>query len=149
MSGLRDRLLGGWRLADWGLTDGAKEDKFLPPLGYVEDCSGFLIYSPSGAMSAMLSRKNRPVFENPSLDGGTVQERADAFATIVSYAGTFEIDEQTSAVTHVVECATVPHLVGQRMRRICIFEGNRLKLDTPSMIIGGVSRVSYIAWEKI
>ena len=149
MSGLRERLLGGWRLVDWGLTDGAEEDKFLPPLGFVEDCSGLLIYSPSGAMSAMLSRKDRPVFEDRSLDGGTVQERADAFATIVSYAGMFEIDEQASEVTHVVECATVPHLVGQRMRRICIFEGNRLKLDTPSMIIGGVSRVSYIAWEKI
>jgi len=149
MSGLRERLLGGWRLVDWGLTDGAEEDKFLPPLGFVADCSGLLIYSPSGAMSAMLSRKNRPVFEDSSLDGGTIQERANAFATIISYAGMFEIDEQTSQVTHVVQCATMPHFVGQRMRRICIFEGNRLKLDTPSMIIGGVSRVSYIAWEKI
>ncbi|MDB5556356.1 MAG: hypothetical protein JWL86_6340 [Rhizobium sp.] len=149
MSGLRERLLGGWRLADWGLTDGDEEDKFLPPLGLVEDCSGFLIYSPSGVMSAMLSRRNRPLFVDSSLDGGTVQERAAAFATIVSYAGTFEIDEAASEVTHVVECATAPHFVGQRMRRICIFEGNRLKLDTPSMIIGGVSRVSYIAWEKV
>jgi hypothetical protein len=89
MPGLRERLLGGWRLVDWGLTDGDKEDKFLPPLGLVEDCSGFLIYSPSGVMSAMLSRNNRPIFEDSSLDGGTAQERADAFATIVSYAGTF------------------------------------------------------------
>jgi hypothetical protein len=96
MSGLGERLLGGWRLVDWGLTDGDVEDKFLPPLGFVEDCSGLLIYSPSGAMSAMLSRKNRPVFADSSLDGGTVQERADAFATIVSYAGTFEIDERIS-----------------------------------------------------
>src|ERR1700722_11913386 len=104
MSGLRDRLLRGWRLVDWGLTDGDEEGKFLPPLGFVEDCSGLLIYSPSGAMSAMLSRKDRPVFKDGSLDGGTVQERADAFATIVSYAGRFEIDEQAWEVTHVVEC---------------------------------------------
>lgn len=149
MPALKERLVGGWRLVGWGLTDGDAEDKFLPPLGYVEDCGGLLIYSPSGAMSATLSRNNRSHFQNSSLDGGTVEERANAFGTIVAYAGAFVTDDAKSEVTHVVDYATLPHFVGQHMRRICIFEGNRLKLDTPSMIIGGVSRVSYIEWERI
>ena len=149
MSGLRELLLGGWRLVGWGLTDGDTEDKFLPPLGYVEDCGGLLIYSPSGVMSANLSRNGRPHFQDSSLDGGTTEERAQAFASMVAYSGEFDTDDATSVVTHIVKYATAPHLVGQRMPRICIFEGNRLKLDTPSMIIGGVSRVSYIEWERI
>lgn len=99
-------------------------------------------------MSAMLSQKNRAPFEDRSLDGGTVEERARAFGSITAYAGTFETDDATSQVTHVVEYATMPHFVGQRMMRICIFNGNRLKLDTPVMVIGGKPRKSYIEWER-
>lgn len=149
MSELKKRLVGGWRLVGWGITDGKTEDKFLPPLGLVEDCGGLLIYSESGAMSVNMSRNGRPLFENSSLDGGTIAERAEAFATIVAYSGNFVTDDATSEVTHLPLYATLPHFVGQRMRRICIFEGNRLKLDTPTMIIGGVSRESYIEWERM
>ena len=149
MSELKDRLVGGWRLVGWGITDGETEDKFLPPLGLVEDCGGLLIYSASGVMSVNMSRNDRPLFQNSSLDGGTQEERAQAFATIVAYSGNFVTDDATSEVTHLPQYATLPHFVGQRMRRICIFEGKRLKLDTPTMIIGGVSRESYIEWERI
>lgn len=136
-------------MIDWQLTDAGKMDNFLPPLGYSADCGGLLIYSEDGMMSAMLSRRDRPEFQDASLDGGTTEERAAAFASIVSYAGKFEVDEATATVSHIVEYATLPHFVGQRMNRICIFEGNRLKLDTPAMVIGGVSRTSYIEWERV
>jgi len=100
-------------------------------------------------MSVNMSRNGRPLFENSSLDGGTIEELAQAFSTIVAYSGNYVTDDQTSEVTHLPLYATLPRFVGQRMRRICIFEGNRLKLDTPTMIIGGVSRESYIEWERI
>ncbi len=148
MTDLRSKLIGSWRMVDWAITDGDNVDHLVPPFGYPEDCGGILIYSEGGAMSAMLSQNGRPAFEDKSLDGGTVEERAKAFGSITAYAGTFETDNETSQVTHVVQYATMPHFVGQRMMRICIFDGNRLKLDTPSMVIGGVSRRSYIEWER-
>lgn len=149
MSELKKRLVGAWRMVNWALTDGNVEDHFLPPFGLPQDCGGMLIYSDSGAMSAMLSRRDRPAFQDHSLDGGTVQERAEAFGSITAYAGTFETDDDASQVVHVVQFATMPHLVGDRMMRICIFTGNRLKLDTPTMTFGGKSRRSYIEWERI
>lgn len=148
MSDLRAKLIGSWRMVDWALTDGEKADHFVPPFGYPQDCGGILIYSEGGAMSAMLSQNGRASFADPSLDGGTVEERAKAFGSITAYAGTFETDDATSQVTHVVQYATLPHFVGQRMMRICIFNGDRLKLDTPTMMIGGVPRKSYIEWER-
>lgn len=149
MHDLKEKLIGAWRLVGWGVTDGDKVDPNLPPLGLVENSGGLLIYTESGMMSAVLSLKSRPAFSDPSLDGGTVQERADAFASIVSYSGKFSTVDDTSEVFHEVEYATLPHFVGQKMRRICIFNGIRLKLDTPSMVIGGKSQSSYIEWERI
>ena len=149
MSELKKKLIGGWRMVDWALTDGDDVDHFLPPFGLPQDCGGMLIYSESGAMSAMLSRRERPAFTDRSLDGGTTQERAEAFGSITAYSGTFETDDATSQVTHVVQFATMPHLVADRMMRICIFDGNRLKLDTPTMTFAGKSRRSYIEWKRI
>ncbi|PRG51608.1 lipocalin-like domain-containing protein [Burkholderia gladioli] len=149
MSDLKRKLVGAWRLTDWCLTDGEKEDRFLPPLGLVDACGGYLIYSENGVMSAMLARKERSMFKDSSLDGGTQEERADAFASIVAYSGTYELNDERSEVIHVVEHATLPHFIGQRMLRICVFDGDRLRLDTPSMVIGGVSRTSYIEWVRV
>jgi Lipocalin-like domain len=100
-------------------------------------------------MSATLSRKHRPLCSDGALDGGTGEEKAHAFGTMVSYCGMFEVDEATAAVTHIVEYATHPNLVGQRLKRICFFHGDRLKLDTPSMIMGGKVRPSYIEWQCV
>ena len=149
MANTRERLIGCWRMVDWKviLDNGVEDD--LPPLGKARDGGGILIYGAAGMMSAMLSRQQRPPFLDGSLDGGTVEERAAAFQTIISYAGTFEVDEEKGEVTHIVSYATHPNLVGQRMLRICIFSGDRLKLDTPSMIMGGKSRASHIEWERV
>lgn len=144
----RERLVGAWRMIDWRVIDGDRLDPNLPPLGQAADCGGILLYTAEGLMSAMLARHARPCFTDGSLDGGSIAEKSQAFETIIAYAGTYEFDEATAEVTHVVEHATHPNLVGNRMKRICIFEGDQLKLDTPSMMMGGVPRASYIQWQR-
>lgn len=149
MGNLKVRLVGAWRMTDWRLNDGEREDAFVPPLGYPQDCGGLLIYSDSGAMSATLSQLSRQAFRDQSFDGGTNEERAAAFSSIVAYSGTYKINEETSEVVHVVEYATLPHFVGQHMLRTCTFEGNRMKLHASAIVIGGRQRTSYIEWKKI
>lgn len=148
MAGVREALIGAWRMSDWQVIVDGQFDNHLPPLGHSAECGGILLYTPEGLMSAMLSRTDRAPFGDPSLDGGTPEEKVAAFSSVVSYAGTFEVDEATATVTHVVEHASHPNLVGQRMKRICVFANGRLKLDTPSMIMGGKSRESYIEWRR-
>ena len=144
----REHLLGAWRMTDWRVIADGRLDPVLPPLGEAADCGGMLLYTAEGLMSAMLSRSHRTCFADGSLDGGTLAQRSQAFQETIAYAGTFDYDEVSGEVTHVVEHATHPHLVGNRMKRICIFDGDRLRLDTPSMMMGGVARASYIDWQR-
>jgi hypothetical protein len=147
MSSVRSRLIGAWRMADWKIFKG--ESSIDPPFGPAEDCGGILVYSPEGIMSAVLSRKNREPFQDASLDGGTEKEKVAAYETIISYTGTFSVDEESSTVLHHVEYATFPNFVGQKLPRICIFEGDKLKLDTPPMYFGGELLASYLLWERV
>lgn len=144
---IRDRLLGAWRLIGWKSISGGSESDFLPPLGLAKDAGGYLFYSPSGEMSVTLSLKDRPPFADISLDAGTSEQKAGAFATFINYCGKFEFNEQTSEITHIVEFALQPSLVGQRLRRIALLDGHRLRLDTPAVKIGGQWHAGYIEWD--
>lgn len=144
---VRSQLLGSWRMIDWKVFRG--KQVLDPPLGPVSECAGLLMYTPEGTMSANLTHKDRKPFADGSLDGGTKEERARAFASIISYTGTFDVDEGTGTVTHHVEIATFPNFVGKKLQRKCIFtDPGTLKLDTPPMNIGGEELASYILWRR-
>ncbi|MBL1119479.1 lipocalin-like domain-containing protein [Streptomyces sp. 110] len=144
---VRTRLSGSWRMTDWKVFCG--EEELDPPLGPAADCAGLLIYTDEGTMSANLTLLERPPFADGSLDGGTQQERADAYRSVIAYAGTYDVDELTEAVVHHVEIATFPNFVGTDLTRTCIFEDeNTLKLDTPPMKMGGEWLGSYIRWQR-
>lgn len=147
MSKVRDQLIGSWRMIDWKIQDG---DTFIdPPFGPVEKCGGLLIYTAEGFMTATLSLKDRPPFQDGSVDGGTSEEMQKAYQTFLSYSGQFKVDEATAIVTHSVEYASFPNFVGKELARICIFEAEDiLKLDTPPMDFGGRPRASYIKWQR-
>ena len=146
MSDVRARLLGSWRMIDWKLeTSGGFVD---PPLGPSDACGGILIYADEGAMSVVLSASSRPRFADDFVGAGSTLEKAQAFDSIICYSGTFEIDESSATVTHHVEFATFPNYVGRVLRRVCIFDGDTLRLDTPPMAFGGEALASYILWKR-
>ncbi|MFJ6892979.1 lipocalin-like domain-containing protein [Streptomyces hokutonensis] len=148
MERLRSQLVGSWTLADWKVFTG--DGDVDPPLGPAGDCSGLLIYTPEGTMSAHLTRTDRPRFADPSLDGGGQEEKADAYGSIISYAGTWEADETARTVTHHVTIATFPNFVDADLTRVCVFEDDdTLKLDTPPMAMGGEARPSHILWRRL
>jgi hypothetical protein len=144
---LRQQLIGSWELIDWKVFRGAAT--LDPHLGPADNCGGLLIYSADGLMSVTLSVKDRPVFTDESLDGGTPEEKAHAYETITCYSGGFDFDEDTHVVTHHVRYATFPNFVGRDLNRVCILEGDTLKLDTPPMLHGGENLASYILWQRV
>ncbi|MFE5328136.1 lipocalin-like domain-containing protein [Embleya sp. NPDC056575] len=141
------RLVGSWRLADWKVfTEAGPVD---PPLGPAERCTGLLIYTPEATMSAHLTLMDRPRFADASLDGGSSREKAAAYGSIISYAGTWDLDEATDTVVHHVRMATFPNFVGIDLERVCVFEDDdTLRLDTPPMLMGGEARASYVLWRR-
>jgi len=134
-------------MIDWKVFRG--DTTIDPHLGPADKCGGLLIYSSDGSMSATLSVKDRPVFTDESLDGGTLEEKAHAYETITCYSGGFDVDEDTHVVTHHVRYATFPNFVGRDLRRTCVFEGDTLKLDTPPMLHGGENLASHILWQRV
>ena len=134
-------------MIDWKVFRG--DTTIDPHLGPADKCGGLLIYSSDGSMSATLSVKDRPVFTDESLDGGTLEEKAHAYETITCYSGGFDVDEDTHVVIHHVRYATFPNFVGRDLRRTCVFEGDTLKLDTPPMLHGGENLASHILWQRV
>ncbi|MGW4767298.1 lipocalin-like domain-containing protein [Nocardia sp. NPDC004278] len=148
MTQLRTRLIGSWQLADWKVftTNGPID----PPLGPAQRCTGLLIYTSEGTMSAHLTLTDRMRFADASLDGGSVEEKAGAYSSIISYAGTWDADNATGRVIHHVRMATFPNFVGTDLERLCVFDdADTLKLDTPPMAMGGEARPSYILWRRL
>ncbi|MFC6930641.1 lipocalin-like domain-containing protein [Actinomadura yumaensis] len=134
-------------MIDWKVFRGG--ETIDPPLGPATACTGLLIYTGEGTMSANLTLAERAPFADGSLDGGTQQERAEAYRSIISYAGTYEVDEPTATVVHHVKIATFPNFVGADLTRTCVFEDeNTLKLDTPPMKMGGEPLGSHILWQR-
>ena len=147
MTDIRSRLLGAWQMMDMKIVDG--EQLIELPIGPADECGGLLIYSEPGFMATTLSLLSRPPFAEAAIGGGTLEEKAHAYDTIISYAGAFEVDEESTTVIHHVQYASAPHMVGQALRRTCIFDGDTLTLDTPAMNFNGRHLPSYIKWIRV
>jgi Lipocalin-like domain len=111
-AGIRDRFVGGWRLA-WLEEEGAD--------GKVHraDCTGLLVYTRDGHMSVQV------MYRNP---------QAGANAAPVQYAqggyeasfGTYETDESAHTFTFHVEGALVRTLIGKDLPRAFELSGKQL-----------------------
>ena len=149
----RVRLLGSWELIEGKLlSDGIASDyEFSPQRGG----GGILIYSPDGYMSATLSKRERARFSTDQIDGGTANEKVEAYSTYISYTGSFEVDEKNTSVTHLVKFASFPNFVGRSLTRYLVFSGpegrpgDEVRLDTPPMNFGGKTIDSYLKWRKL
>jgi Lipocalin-like domain len=150
---VRARLLGTWELIEGKLlSDGTATDyDFSPQRGG----GGILIYSPDGYMCATLSKQERARFSTDQIDGGTAEEKVAAYATYISYTGSFEVDEKNNSVTHLVKFASFPNFVGRSLKRYLVFSGtegrpgDEVRLDTPPMNFGGKTIDSYLQWRKL
>jgi hypothetical protein len=90
--GIRERLIGGWRLAGFTVTAaGGQTDQ---PLG--DQPLGAILYTPDGYMSAQLARPGP--YEN--------DKEPDAY--YIAYSGPYDVDEQAGTVTHQVEVSVIP-----------------------------------------
>ena len=136
-------LVGTWRLLSWenrSVADG----KVSHPLG--KDAVGYIMYGPDGYMSVAISRPERTRFAAGDLLGGTIEERARAAETYVSYCGRYEFRGDT--VVHRVELSLFPDWVGIEQERLVEVEGDRLTLSTRPILLGGKQRTAHLIWER-
>lgn len=137
-------LVGGWRLRTW-VSVGDNGSEALP-MGETPD--GLVVYSADGTMVGIMGPGDRPPFATDDVTGGTVEERARAFATFIAYGGTYEVDGES--VTHRVETSLFPNWIGTTQRRRWQLDetGRRLTLTSPPVTLGGATRIQRLIWER-
>ena len=134
-------LIGAWRLVTYEAHAG---DEVSYPLG--EDAAGYIMYTPDGYMSVLITAAGRTNFASDDILGGTDEEKLAAASTFLAYCGRYEY--LGDRVVHKIETAFYPNRVGTEQVRYVHQEGDELVLTTPPMVIRGTSRSGRLIWER-
>ncbi len=142
-------LVGTWRLVEWTVTVG--DGPPLHPFG--GDPDGLLTYTADGRMWAALMRRNRAALGTRTLAGASPAQRAETAAGYLSYAGTFQADDE--GVTHHVEVSLFPDWIGGDQRRLVRWveaAGGVVELELsspPDTTSDGRVVVNRLRWRKV
>ena len=98
-------------------------------------------------MILIISFSGRKLLSGADRIASPVAERAEAFTTSFAYAGRYALTGDK--VIHRVEVASVENWLNTDLVRIAKFDGNRLRLQTPPLSVGGVIQTSELVWERI
>ena len=117
-------LVGAWRLESTvqRLTDGTVRPSPL----YGSNGVGYLIYSASGQMCAMLADPSREPWS--SADEPTEKDLQAIHAHFIAYCGRYEVNEPEGVVLHHIELHVTPNYIGTVFARLASLEGSRLTL---------------------
>jgi hypothetical protein len=112
----RQLVVGTWRLRSFERRDTA--GGLLAHL-FGEAPLGYLTYTESGHFHLNVMRRGRERFRGTTPESGTNAERAAAFSSSLSYAGTWTISTEpgTSVMTHHVEISSFPNWTDLNLRR--------------------------------
>ncbi len=134
-------VVGTWKAVSVASTNdkGVVKDFGKSPLG-------FITYTADGRMSVIITSSDRKPLSVNDAAAAPREERAEAFATMVAYAGryTFTGDK----VVHHVEASSIPNDVGTDLVRSAKLDGDRLTLRAP-MQSGGEQVVAEVVWQRL
>ena len=138
-----ERFVGAWDLEASERRDaqGTLVGEAFP--GYV----GQIIYTADGRMAAHLMAPHRPTGLPAERAAWSAEQTAQAFDTYIGYWGTYTVDAAAGVVTHHVQGAAAPALVGTALPRQFRLVGDRLVLSPPPRADGG-ERVS-LTWRRV
>jgi hypothetical protein len=143
---MASNLVGTWRLESW--ENRSVDGEISYPLG--KDATGYImynLYNPDGYMFVAIMRPHRANFAAGDLLTGSMQEKAHAAETYVSYCGRYEFQGDT--VVHHADLSLFPNWVGVVQERLVEVRGDRVTLSTRPMLLGGVQRSAHVIWERV
>jgi hypothetical protein len=144
--GLREQLIGAWRLVSYieSPIDGSPKRS---PMG--DKPAGIIMYTPDGYMSAQLMRPGRKNFASDDWFKGTPDEFTEEAAGYIAYSGPFHVDEATKSLSHSMNVSLYPGWIGQTQPRVVKIDGNQLHLSTATPVnSGGAKVMADLIWER-
>ena len=136
-------LLGTWRLK--ALETRASDGSIYYPYG--KEVLGYIIFSPQGYFSATIMNAKRKRFSTQDIKGGSIEEKADAEDSYLSYSGPYEIQEDKFRVK--VEVSLFPNWIGTTQERSYKIEGKKLSVITAPTIAYGKEQRGYLIFEHV
>jgi hypothetical protein len=140
-----DALIGTWRLVS--ATD--MNEKGERSDSYGRDPSGLITYTADGRMMALITNGGRKLLSVSDWISAPASERAEAFATMLAYAGSYTVAGDN--VTHHVEVSWMQTSVNADLvRRVVKIEGDRLYLAVEQPFLKGGRYVRQeLVWERV
>jgi hypothetical protein len=136
-------LLGAWKLKS--LETRASDGSVSYPWG--KEVLGYVIFSPEGYFCVAIMNANRKKFSSQDMKGGTVEERANAADSYLSYAGPYKIERDKFRVK--VEVSLFPNWIGGTQERNFKIEGKTLSVLTGPTLVNGKEQVGYLIFERV
>ena len=151
---LRDQLIGAWELVEYTAFPIANPSHKVYPMG--KDAQGIIMYTHTGYMSAQLQVPGQPPFKFNDLNGGSVEEYAEAGKRYLAYTGPFYLDESGDEplLQHHMTNSSFPNWLGNTQRRRVSIEekGDEqyLTLAPEGEVLNmGEKRTARLVWRKL
>jgi hypothetical protein len=139
-------LVGTWKLVS--MTETTKKGEVRAAYGW-QNPAGLLTYTADGRMMAITTNGRRKPLSVSDNIGAPAEERAEAFATMTAYAGSYTLNG--NKVTHHIEVSSMPNAVNtEQVHVIFNLKGNSLSLRTLTMANAG-AQIAYreVVWERV
>jgi hypothetical protein len=137
-------LVGTWKLVS-GTARTGNSDKGTEVYG--RNPTGFVTYTSDGRMSLIISSDGRKPLSVADRVVAPRDERAEAFATCLAYAGRYTL--AGDKLTHHIEAASFQNWVNTDQIRLVTFTGNRATFRTPPILFNGQSQIIDLVWERL
>jgi len=145
-AGLRDQLIGAWKLISYEQQPVDGSPSFYP---MSERATGIIMYTPDGFMSAQFMEPDRKPFASGDWFQGTDEEYRQAASTYVAYSGPFHVDEEQNIVSHSMFVSILPNWIGQTQPRRIRIEGDDLYISSVAPFhLAGKTVNAQLHWKR-
>ncbi len=136
-------LIGTWKLKS--LETRTSDGTVFYPWG--RETVGYIFFTPEGYFCAAIMGVNRKRFPSEDMQGGSLEEKARAADSYVSYSGPCQIDKDKFRVK--VETSLFPNWVGGFQERHYKIDGKALTVSSTPLLVSGKEVVGHLIFERV
>jgi len=142
---LNEQLVGNWKFVFWNrVVDGKPEPGPFGPAPI-----GHHIFTTDGYFCVAVMPPDRPTFPAADYRAGSLQEKASAFDTFVSYCGRYEANEQERSLLLRPDVSWFPNWTGASLKRFVEVTGDRVTFKFRLPGIEGKTVESVFVWQRV
>jgi len=139
----KNAVVGTWKLVS--ATETTKKGEVRAAYGW-QNPAGLLTYTADGRIMAITTNGRRKPLSVSDNIGAPAEERAEAFATMTAYAGSYTLNG--NRVIHHIEVSSMPNAVNTDQVRL-IHQPERQLLDPANAHYGECGRTNRISRSRL